>query len=182
MLRYRHKAKGEKIMLNANINKILNEQINKEMFSSYLYLDFANFYVNEGLNGFANWFNVQAKEEMDHALLFVHYMQNNGAVIELDAIAKPNNKIKDLGEPLDIALHHEEFITASINSIYAEAVKVNDFRTQEFLNWFIKEQGEEEKNAKDLITSYKLHGQAGLFALDSQLAQRIYHAPSLKLD
>lgn len=172
----------EENMLKENVTKLLNEQINKEMYSAYLYFDMANFYVNKGMNGFANWFNVQAKEEMDHALLFVKYLQNNGFEVSLAAIAKPDKVFKDLREPLVEALKHEEYVTDSINKIYSESLKVSDYRTQEFLNWFVKEQGEEEKNATDLIIAYDLHGKPGLFALDHQLSGREYHKSSLELD
>ena len=159
-------------MLNANVSKLMNLQINKEMYSAYLYLDMANYYVNKGLNGFANWFNKQAKEEMEHALKFMHYLQENNFEVSLESIAKPALVYADLKEPLVESLKHEEFVTASINNIYAEASKVHDYRTMEFLNWFIKEQGEEEKNASELIVDYDWHQPAGLFALDAKLAQR----------
>jgi len=169
-------------MLNVTVSKLLNEQINKEMYSAYLYLDMANYYINKGMNGFAHWFNIQAKEEMDHAFLFVKYLQNNAHEVSLAAIAKPDKPFATLREPLTESLKHEQFVTASIHNIFAEAGKVNDFRTQEFLLWFIKEQGEEEKNATDLIVSFDLHGAPGLFALDGKLFARSYHAPSLQLD
>jgi len=169
-------------MLNINVSKLLNDQINKEMYSAYLYLDMANYYVNKGMNGFANWFNVQAEEELDHALLFLKYLQNQGFEVSLSAIAKPEHAYATLREPIVESLKHEQFVTASINAIYAEAAKVQDFRTQEFLHWFIKEQGEEEKNATDLIVSFDLHGTPGLFALDGRLHARTYHAPSFQLD
>jgi len=169
-------------MLNSNVSKLLNEQINKEMYSAYLYLDMANYYINKGMNGFANWFNVQAKEEMDHAFLFTKYLQNNGFAVSLAAIAKPDKVYSSLREPLVESLKHEEFVTASIHTIFTEALKIGDYRTMEFLNWFVKEQGEEEKNATDLIVSFDLHGTPGLFALDGQLHARQYHAPSLELD
>lgn len=169
-------------MLKENVSKLVNEQINKEIYSAYLYLDMANFYVNKGLNGFANWFNIQAREEMDHALLFMKYLQNNGFEVVLEAIAKPSEVYQDLRKPLVEALKHEEYVTASINAIYSEAVKVVDYRTQEFLTWFIKEQGEEEKNSTDLIIAYDMHGKQGIFMMDSKLAARIYAAPSLILD
>jgi len=169
-------------MIPNTVSQLLNEQINKEMYSAYLYFDMANYYVSQGYNGFANWFNVQAREEMDHALLFVKYLQNNNVEVSLAAIAKPGTLFKDLREPLTEALKHEEFVTASIHTIYAEALKTHDFRTMEFLQWFIKEQGEEEKNAADLIVAYDLHGQPGRFGLDGHLHARSYHAPSLKLD
>lgn len=169
-------------MLNSTVSKLLNEQINKEMYSAYLYLDMANYYINNGMNGFANWFNVQAKEEMDHAFLFIKYLQNNGFEVTLSAIAKPDKAFNTLREPLVESLKHEQFVTASIHTIFAEAEKIHDYRTMEFLNWFVKEQGEEEKNASDLIVAFDLHGTPGLFALDGKLMGRQYSAPSLELD
>ena len=119
---------------------------------------------------------------MDHALLFMKYLQNNGFEVVLEAIAKPSEVYQDLRKPLVEALKHEEYVTASINAIYSEAVKVVDYRTQEFLTWFIKEQGEEEKNSTDLIIAYDMHGKQGIFMMDSKLAARMYAAPSLILD
>jgi ferritin len=170
-------------MLDSNIAKLLNEQINKEFYSAYLYLDISNYYANKGLVGFANYFKVQAQEERDHALLFIQYLQNNNYEVTLDAIAKPNSKYVSNEEPLKVSLEHEEFVTASIYTINAEAKKVNDFRTMEFLHWFIKEQGEEEKNANDLILRFELYGHTpnSLFLLDKDLATRVYTAPSLVL-
>lgn len=159
-------------MLNPTVSKLLNEQINKEMYSAYLYLDMANFYVNKGLNGFANWFSKQAKEEMEHAIKFMHYLQDNQFEVSLEAIAKPSLTSKELREPLVESYKHEQFVTASINNIYLEASKVHDYRTMDFLAWFIKEQGEEEKNANDLIVDFDWHNPNGLFALDAKLANR----------
>jgi ferritin len=156
-------------MLNANVSKLLNDQINKEMYSAYLYLDMANYYINNGLNGFGAWFNKQASEEMSHAVKFIHYLQDNNLAVTLDAIAKPSKVFKSHREPLVETLNHELFVTASINAIYLEAQKAQDFRTQEFLHWFIKEQNEEEKNSNDLIAQYDLFGGPGLFALDGKL-------------
>ena len=159
-------------MLNENVKKLLIEQINKEIYSAYLYVDIANYFVDKSLNGFAKWYNVQAKEELEHAEKFITYLQDNNVRVTLDAIAKPDADFKDLREPLIAGLAHEEYVTASINTIYEAAVKVGDYRTQQFLDWFVKEQLEEEKNATDLINAYDLHGKAGLFALDAQLGKR----------
>lgn len=171
-------------MLNEKVLKLLNDQINKEFYSSYLYLDMANYYVEKGLDGFANWFKIQAQEERDHALLFMTYMQNNGAKVTLEAIAKPNIEFKDFKAPLIEALAHEQYVTASIHNIYDEALKVKDFRTQEFLNWFVKEQGEEELNAETLIMKFDLFGNnpQSLYQLDQELGARVYAAPTLVLD
>ena len=169
--------------MDQKVSKLLNDQINAELFSAYLYLDFANYYERKGLEGFANWYEIQAKEEEDHAMLMYHYMQNNGQTVTLEAIAKPDKTFTDLLEPLKAALEHEEYITARINTIYAAAQEVNDYRTLQFLDWFVKEQGEEEKNANDMITKMELFGSdaKGLYMLNSELTARVYSAPSLVL-
>ncbi len=171
-------------MIQDNIYKLLNEQVNKEMFSAYLYLDMVNYYIDNGLDGFANWFKVQAQEEMDHAMLFVQYMQNNGLSVKLTQIAGPEIEYSSFDVPLDEALEHEKFITQSIHDIYDSASQVKDYRTMQFLDWFIMEQGEEEKNAEDLILKYKNFASdgKGLYLLDQELAARIHEPPSLVLD
>ncbi len=170
-------------MLNPKIAKMLNEQVKKELHSSYLYLDMANYYYDNNLNGFGNWFDVQTEEEKAHALLFVQYLRNNGEQIKLEAIPAPEFNFKNFKDPLDAALEHERYITASINDIYAEAYKVKDFRTMQFLDWFVKEQGEEEQNTDDLCKRFDLFGTdaKGLYLLDSELASRSYTAPDLTL-
>lgn len=171
-------------MLKEKISQLLNEQINKEIYSAYLYLDMSNYYIQNGLDGFGNWFKVQAQEEMDHAMLFNQYLQNNGDKITLGLIAAPDVKYTAYNVPLDEAYKHEQFVTASIHHIYDEAFQIKDFRTMQFLDWFIKEQGEEEKNADDLIVKYKVFGtdSKGLYMLNSELAARVYAPPSLVLD
>lgn len=162
---------------------LLNQQINKELYSAYLYLDVANFYTSKGLDGFANWFEVQAKEEQDHAMLIYQYLHNNNQDVVLEAIGKPDQIYKELIDPLKAALVHEEYVTSLIHNIYGAAQSVNDFRTVQFLDWFVKEQGEEEKNSTDLITKMELFGSEakGLYMLDAELKTRVYAAPSLVL-
>ena len=162
---------------------LLNDQINKEFYSAYLYLDMANFYSRKGLDGFANWYEIQAKEEQDHAMLMYQYLHNNDVEVTLEAIAKPDKAFSTLMDPLQAGLEHEKYVTSLINNIYSAAVAVNDFRTTQFLDWFIKEQGEEEKNSTDLITKMELFGDdaRSLYMLNSELAGRVYSAPSLVL-
>ena len=162
---------------------LLNDQINKEFYSAYLYLDMANFYTRKGLDGFANWYEIQAKEEQDHAMLMYQYLHNNDVEVTLEAIAKPDKAFSNLMDPLKAGLEHEKYVTSLINNIYSAAVAVNDFRTTQFLDWFIKEQGEEEKNSTDLITKMELFGDdaRSLYMLNSELAGRVYSAPSLVL-
>ncbi|MDF2510582.1 MAG: ferritin [Herbinix sp.] len=171
-------------MLNQEVVRLLNEQITKELYSSYLYMDMANYYSDQSLNGFENWFFVQMQEERDHALLFRQYILNNGEVVKLAAVDAPDKSYESFREPLVLAYEHEQFVTASINNIYEAAYNVKDFRTMQFLDWFIKEQGEEEKNADDNIKKYDLFAgdPKGLYMLDNELKARVYAAPSLVLD
>ena len=169
--------------MDKKVHKLLNEQINKEFYSAYLYLDFSNYFKRRGLDGFANWYMVQAQEERDHAILFYQYLQNENEIVTLDAIAKPDKEILTDMDALLAGLEHEKYVTSLINDIYAAAYDVKDFRTMQFLDWFVKEQGEEETNANDMITKMELFGSdpRSLYMLNSELAARVYTAPSLVL-
>ncbi len=170
--------------MEAKVHQLLNEQINEELYSAYLYLDIANYYEEVGLDGFANWYMIQAQEERDHALLFYEYLQNNGMQVTLEAIDKPEWDKGDNMTPLQKAYEHEQYVTSLINNIYAAAYEVHVFRTMQLLDWFVKEQGEEEKNASDMITKMELFGTdaKSLYMLNQELAARTYNAPSLVLD
>lgn len=170
-------------MLNEKVRELLNDQVNKEFYSAYLYLDFSNYYQDIGLDGFANWYSIQAQEERDHALLFMKYLQNNGEKVTLEAIDKPDKDLNDKLTVLKYGLEHERYVTSLIHNIYGEAYAVRDFRTMQFLDWFVKEQGEEEKNAEDLIKKMELFGDdaKSLYMLNSEMAARVYSAPSLVL-
>ncbi len=170
-------------MLHESVKSLLNEQINKELYSAYLYLDFSNYYSQAGLDGFANWYYIQAQEERDHAMLFYQYLLNNNEAVTLEAIDKPDKVFTCHMDPLEAGLAHEEYVTSLINAIYAAAYDVKDFRTMQFLDWFVKEQGEEETNAHDLISKMELFGSdpKGLYMLNSELKARVYSAPSLVL-
>ena len=170
-------------MIDKKIVTLINEQINKEFFSAYLYLDMANFYAHKGLVGYENWFKVQAQEEMAHAMLFRQYLLNNGYAVESPAIGDPTKKYEDNKAPLLEALKHEQYVTASINAIYEQAMLHKDYRTLQFLDWFVKEQGEEEMNAEENIQKYTLFGSdpKGLYLLDRELSARVFTAPSLVL-
>ena len=170
--------------MDINVSKLLNEQITKELYSAYLYLDFSVFYEAQGLDGFANWYMIQAQEERDHAMLFLKYLQMCGENVELGAIDKPDKELKALMDPLEAGLEHEKYVTSLINDIYEAAYNVKDFRTMQFLDWFVKEQLEEEKNADDMIKKMELFGgdSKGLYSLDAEYAARIYTSPSLVLD
>ena len=169
--------------MKAKVRDLLNEQINKEFYSAYLYLDFSNYFKAKGLDGFANWYMVQAQEERDHAMLFYQYLQNENQTVTLEAIAKPDKVFTCDMDVLKAGLEHEEYVTSLINNIYAEAYDVKDFRTMQFLDWFVKEQGEEETNANDMITKMELFGSdpKSLYMLNQELLGRVYTAPSLVL-
>ena len=169
--------------MNATVAALLNDQINKEFYSAYLYLDMANYYDSLDLDGYANYYMIQAQEERDHALLFMKYMQINGLKVTLEAIGKPDKEFGSILDPLEIAAEHERYVTALINNIYHEAHEAKDYRTMKFLDWFVDEQMEEEENADGMVSRYKLFGQdpRGLYLLDQEYAARVYTAPSLVL-
>ncbi|MBQ4089493.1 MAG: ferritin [Clostridia bacterium] len=170
-------------MLNPKVVELLNQQVNKEFYSAYLYLDFSNYYYDQELNGFGNWYRIQAQEERDHAMLFLQYLLNNGEKVELETIAKPDVALTDNKAVLEAGLNHERYVTSLINDIYEAAYSVKDFRTMQFLDWFVKEQGEEETNADGLVKKFELYGSdpRSLYMLDSEMAARVYTAPSLVL-
>ena len=169
--------------MDKKVHELLNQQINKEFYSAYLYLDFSNYFEDAGLDGFANWYKIQAQEERDHAMLFYQYLQNENQKVTLEAIAKPDKVFTCHMDVLKAGLEHEEYVTSLINDIYAAAYDVRDFRTMQFLDWFVKEQGEEETNANDMITKMELFGSdpKSLYMLNQELAARVYSAPSLVL-
>ena len=170
-------------MLNQKVADLINTQVNKELYSAYLYLDFANYYYDQGRDGFANWYDIQAQEERDHAMLMRTYLINNGHRVTFEAVDKPDKEYAKLDDPLKFGLEHEEYVTSLINTIYKAAKEVDDFRTMQCFDWFVKEQGEEEKNAEDLIKKFQLFGSdpKGLYALNQELQGRVYTAPSLVL-
>jgi ferritin len=169
--------------MNDKIKALLNQQINKELYSAYLYVDIANYYDELDLDGYANYYMIQAQEERDHALLFLKYMQNNGLKVTLEAIDKPDKTYSSILDPLETAAEHERYVTSLINAIYHECYEDRDYRTMKFLDWFVDEQMEEEDNADSMINRYKLFGSdpKGLYALDQEYAGRVYTAPSLVL-
>ena len=170
-------------MLSKKIVELLTDQVNKEFYSAYLYLDMANYYKDEGLNGFFNWYKIQAQEERDHAVLFMDYLQQNGEAVVLEAIDKPDKNFKEFIDPLNEGAKHERYVTGLIHNIYAAAYEEKDFRTMQFLDWFVKEQAEEEDTADDLVKKFELFGgdSKGLYMLDNELSERTYTAPSLTL-
>lgn len=169
--------------MDEQILQLINEQINFEFFSSYLYLGFANYYAEADLDGFENWFQIQAREELDHAMLLIQYLHNNDQKVILEDIRRPDLKLSSHAQPLKVAYEHEKQVTGRFNEIYETAFKKKDFRTTQLLEWFIMEQGEEEKAASDLLAKMNLFGgePKGLYELNKEFAARVYAAPTLVL-
>ena len=158
-----------------DIKKLLNEQINAELYSAYLYIQFSNMLYEEGYTGFAHWYSVQSQEELEHAEKFMHYLHDCGECVTLTQIAAPGSDYETLDDILHEGLRHEEYITSLINNIYRKALEEHDYRTMKFLDWFIAEQHEEEVNAKAMIDKYQnfvCDCGCGLYELDKELSER----------
>lgn len=176
---------GKKVVmaLDKKVGDTLNAQINKELYSAYLYLTFADYYEDRGLKGFANWYMVQVQEEIAHAKILRRYLLDNDYQVKMAAIAEPDKTFTNDLAPLQAGLEHERYITAAINECYQAAYDVHDFRTMQLLDWFVKEQGEEETNASDMIKNMKLFGSdpKGLYDLDREYQTRVFVAPTMPM-
>ncbi len=160
-------------MLNEKLLKALNEQINKEMASAYLYLGMAIHFEAEGLPGFSSWMHKQAEEEMEHAMKIYKFIFDADEKPELGKLDAPQT---EYGRPVDVfqkVLKHEEAVTDSINKLYALALAENDYKTQTFLHWFINEQVEEEANVHTILDKFKfVDDNTALLLLDEELGSR----------
>lgn len=181
-------------MLSKTVSELLNRQLNAELYSAYLYLSYENYFARLGLDGFSNWYKVQSLEELDHAMIFYRYLTEEGEVIRFDSIAEVSPGEMSILDVLQAAKSHELLVTDMINSLHDEASAANDKRTVCFLDWFIKEQSEEERNASEMIQRYLLFGHCnsctdcrmspdspesglcggGLYALNAELADRVH--------
>jgi ferritin len=168
------KARIEEKMIKENIQKAINEQINKEFYSAYLYLSMAEYFESRNLKGMAKWLFVQYREEISHAEKFINHINERSGNVELSHIEKPTALWNSALEAFDDAYKHEVFISESINKIAQLARTENDFATEDFLSWFVKEQVEEEEQTLDIVLKLKLIGEAGqaLYMLDKELGQR----------
>ncbi len=160
--------------MNKNLVKAMNDQINKEMFSAYLYLAMSAYFEGESLGGFAHWMKIQASEELSHAMKFYNFIAERGETVELQAIDKPDALFSSVEDVLKKTLGHEKFITKNINDLYAMAQKDNDNASVIFLDWFVTEQIEEEKNPADILGKLKYIGKSGngILMLDKELSLR----------
>lgn len=154
----------------------LNSQIQKEFNSSYIYIGMEAYFAQNDLDGFANFFHVQAQEERDHAYKLFNYVSRVGGDIDLGALDKPECNYESPLAAMEAALAHEKFITKSINELVDIALEERDHATVSFLNWYIDEQLEEEETAEKIVKKLKMIGDdaRGLFMVDDELAQRVY--------
>ncbi len=166
-------------MLNEKMEKEFNEQINKELFSAYLYLDMKSRFSEMNLQGFVNWMDVQVQEEKAHAMGMYDYVLERGGKVELLAIDKPEVEGKTPLEIFEQVLKHEEFVTSRINHLMDVADEVRDRAALSFLDWYLKEQVEEESNVGGVLATLRLIGEdkKALLMLDKDLAARTFVAP-----
>lgn len=161
-------------MIPSRISKMINLQINREFYSAYFYFDMATYYSIQGLAGFSHWFTYQAQEEMEHAVKFRDYLLACNVNVELEPILAPPKGYANLEEPLQLTLQHEKQVTAWVKEIHVAATEEKDFRTLQLIDWFVKEQEEEEENTSALLASFiECHGNAEKISmLDASLSKR----------
>lgn len=167
-------------MIKKEVLDALNEQINAESYSAYMYLSMAAYFENMGLSGFANWMKVQYQEESAHSLKFFNYVTERGGKVMLKAIDQVPVDFNGIVDVYEKTLAHENLVTDLINNLMNIAVKASDHATQSFLKWFIDEQVEEEANVEKILATLKLiNGQGnGLFMMDRELSQRVFVDPN----
>ena len=166
--------------MNSNVNTLLNTQLQKELESAYLYLNYADYFDTKGMVGFAHWYKLQAKEEISHAMKFYDFLHEINYPITLMPLSITPQKTESVFHVLKLTLEHEKYITSLINKIYSEAEKIDDYRVQDFLSWFINEQREEELQVKKLIDRYaglcmdskNMESGTVLYELDKEMCMR----------
>lgn len=167
-------------MLSEKMNKMLNEQVQKEFYSAYFYLSMKAYFLHQNLDGFANFFSVQVQEERDHALKLFHYINQAGGKIELLQIDAPQVDFASPQVVFELTYEHEQFVTKSIYALVDQAIAEKDHSTNNFLQWFVTEQMEEEATMDRVLKKLQLikNDPQGLFMLDAELAQRVYTPPA----
>ena len=163
-------------MLSERLHKAINEQINAELWSAYLYLSMSMDAESKGYKGVANWFYVQWLEEQDHARILANYLNSRDAKVELKPIAEVQTEWASVVEMYQHTLKHEKVVTDLINNLAAIAAEDRDFASSNMLVWFVDEQIEEEENARDMIfaTEAVENDKYGMYQLDKDLATRVY--------
>lgn len=171
--------KKEKNMFSEKMISALNKQVQEEMFSAYLYQSMAAHFASESLNGMANWFSIQAKEEMTHAFKLYDFIIERGGKVKLMEIKEPQHSWDTPLAAFEAALGHEKHITECFNNLMDLAMDEKDHATRIFLEWFVSEQVEEEASASEVVDKIKMNGShnQGLMMIDKELAQRVFTAP-----
>jgi ferritin len=161
-------------MISKTIEQALNKQVNRELFSAYLYLAMSSHFESVNMKGFAKWMRIQAKEEQVHALKIYDYIIARGGTVSLLDIEAPKAKWSSAGKVFDEVYAHEQKVTAMIHGLVDLAIKEKDHATFEMLQWFVKEQVEEEEHASEIVNQIKIVGDivGHLFHLDHQLGKR----------
>ena len=167
-------------MLSQNLYKEINDQINAELWSAYLYLSMSMDCEAKGYKGIANWFYVQFQEEQAHARIFMNYLNSVDAKVELLPIAEVKTSWDSVLEMFKQTLEHEKKVTGMINNIAAIANEDKDYAAINRINWFIDEQVEEEESAREMITTFEAveGNKYGMYMIDKELATRVYNVPS----
>ena len=166
-------------MLNERMNAALNEQVNAEMYSAYLYLSMQAYFQKMNLTGFVNWMNIQVQEEMAHARGLYDYIQERDGEIILDAIKKPDQTWNSPLEVFEAVLKHEQLVTSLINKLADVADETKDRAAALFLQWYIKEQVEEEASVSGVLETLRMikDDTHALLLLDKELAARVFNPP-----
>ncbi len=167
-------------MISKKLEKAINDQINKELFSEYLYISMQAWFAAQNLDGMANWMDAQGKEERFHAMKFFNYLLERGGKVTLKPIEGPATEFKTPIKAFQAAFEHEQFITKSINDLMDLAIKENDHATRSFLQWYIDEQVEEEASVDKIVNQLKMVGENGhgIMMIDRELGQRSYTPPA----
>lgn len=167
-------------MISKKLTDAINQQINAELWSAYLYLSMSLDAENKGHNGVANWFFIQFREEQDHARIFMNYLNSRDAKVELLPISEVPTRWETIQSMFEATLEHERKVTAMIDNLAAIAREDADFASINRLTWFIDEQVEEEQTARDLIQAFSSveDNKYGLYMLDKELESRTYSTPS----
>jgi ferritin len=162
-------------MISAKMQKALNTHLNEEFYSSYLYLSMAAYFEAKNLKGFANWMRIQAAEEQMHGMKFFNFILQKGGKVSLGEIGAPKIEWKSIPEVFSDTLKHEQKITGLINKLVEIAMLEKDFATNNFLQWFVTEQVEEEANVEEIIQKIEMIGdnKSGLYMLDNELGARV---------
>lgn len=161
-------------MISSKIEKALNEQLNAELYSAYLYLAMSAYFDENNLSGFAHWMRVQSNEEFSHAMKFYNYLFQRNGKVEFESINSPKTKWKSILEVFENVYKHEQEVTKLIDNLVKLSYDEKDYATNNFLQWFVGEQVEEEATSLKIIDSLKLIGEShsGIFMLDKELGSR----------